>query len=128
VYAGTGYRLLFGSSPAKSRNASPLEIRTYLDSSQPLNRPTATIRQPIELVLCGVMSNQGEETQMDHDTAIRLLAESNTALARIAHSQLDRLGIDDSTRELLEAVEAQADSVYLAFGGTVEADLSQGAE
>jgi hypothetical protein len=65
---------------------------------------------------------------VDHDTAIRLLAESITALARIAQSQLARVGIDDNIRRLLEAVEAQSDSVYLAFGGTVAPDLSQGDE
>jgi hypothetical protein len=69
-----------------------------------------------------------ERIHMDNNTAIRLLAESVTTLARIAHSQLTRLGIDDSTRELLEAVEVQADSVCVAFGGTVAPDLSQGAE
>jgi hypothetical protein len=57
---------------------------------------------------------------MSHHTAIRHLAASVTALARVVHSELSRLGIDNSTREVLETVEAQANAVYEALGGGAE--------
>jgi hypothetical protein len=69
-----------------------------------------------------------EDVRMDQEAAIRVLAGSVTALARIVRSELSRIGIETNTRNVLEAIEGQAYSVYTLLGGTIVPDLLQGGE